>query len=125
MRNLPYYKLIRCSSNDLYDKDFSISKFLPNKNDFKQIKKKSILTKIYNYKKHLYSCEYFENKMIKKIFIENNKIYKVCYYMINFDYMCSNYKYVYNDNYIYSYRGLVDYYQSKFSATYRLAKLFI
>jgi len=66
--------------------------------------------------------DYAVNKIIE---INNNNITEVYCYNDKYKNGSSVYKYIYNDNYIYSYQEIASNYQSKFGRTYRLFLLFI
>lgn len=91
------------------------------------IEDKSILSKEYDIDKILYSYDTYdyENAINKSIQIYNNNITEIYYYSTKYKKGASKYKYIYNDNYIYSYQEIVNNYQSKFGRTYRSFLLFI
>jgi len=117
IRNLPYFLEISyfCNGNIL-----DILKYIPKK-------PYTIFTfsKQYNKKNILCYVDIYEDNINKRIQINNNNIKDVYYCSTKYKKSSSQYKYIYNDNYIYSYQEIASNYSSKFCGTYRFVKLFI
>jgi len=124
IRNPPYYIQLVYSKNSRIA--YAIIKYMPidKTNKLKLYNYKLILYKVYNGNKINKMYDY-KNNLDIIIKIENNNIEEIHYRKNKYKIRCSEYEYIYDNEFVYHYKKIPNYYSINFCDDFRLFKLFI